>query len=67
MLVDWGIVTSTTEPAVWSLGVYRDPTVQYLTPEGVLQDRSPYFASAFREPLDVVRTRIVNTDRLAMD
>ncbi|KAI5120589.1 hypothetical protein M0805_002538 [Coniferiporia weirii] len=47
IMVDWGSITDTPEPAVWALGVVRDPSIQYLLASGSIQTRSPYFMSAF--------------------
>ncbi|KAI5119765.1 hypothetical protein M0805_009236 [Coniferiporia weirii] len=49
IMVDWGSITDTPEPAVWALGVVRDPSVQYLLAGGMTQMRSPYFMSAFND------------------
>ncbi|KAL5536342.1 hypothetical protein ACEPAF_163 [Sanghuangporus sanghuang] len=53
--IDWGNITSTPEPAVWSLGVFRDPSVEYRAPSGSFESRSPYFVSEISLPLDVVK------------
>ncbi|KAL5492930.1 hypothetical protein ACEPAI_4378 [Sanghuangporus weigelae] len=53
--IDWGNITSTPEPAVWSLGVFRDPSVEYRTPDGSFESRSPYFVSEISLPSDVVK------------
>ncbi|KAF4598088.1 hypothetical protein EYR38_006482 [Pleurotus pulmonarius] len=50
--IDWGNITSTPEAAVWSLGMYRNPSMQYLTSDGSFQQRSPYFMSIISKPLD---------------
>ncbi|EJC98576.1 uncharacterized protein FOMMEDRAFT_170841 [Fomitiporia mediterranea MF3/22] len=49
--IDWGNISSTPEPAVWAVGVYRNPTIQHLTPEGSFENRSPYFASEISDPV----------------
>ncbi|KAI5115723.1 hypothetical protein M0805_009016 [Coniferiporia weirii] len=50
ILVDWGNITETPEPAVWALGLARDPVVQYLLPtDATKQIRRPYFASALND------------------
>ncbi|EJC98580.1 DUF1793-domain-containing protein [Fomitiporia mediterranea MF3/22] len=48
---DWGNISSTPEPAVWAYGVYRNPTIQHLTPEGSFENRSPFFASEISDPV----------------
>ncbi|KAF7428113.1 hypothetical protein PC9H_007332 [Pleurotus ostreatus] len=50
--IDWGNITSTSEAAVWSFGVYRNPSMQYLMSDGSFQQRSPYFMSTITKPLD---------------
>ncbi|KAF4567439.1 hypothetical protein EYR36_011059 [Pleurotus pulmonarius] len=50
--IDWGNITSTPEAAVWSLGMYRNPSMQYLMSDGSFQQRSPYFMSIISKPLD---------------
>lgn len=52
--IDWGNITSTPEAAVWSFGVYRNPSMQYLMSDGSFQQRSPYFMSTITKPLDAV-------------
>lgn len=53
--IDWGNITSTPEPAVWTLGVFRSPSVQYQTPDGAFQDRKPYFTANLSDGISAVR------------
>ncbi|EJC98554.1 DUF1793-domain-containing protein [Fomitiporia mediterranea MF3/22] len=53
--IDWGNISSTPEPAVWAFGVYRNPTIQRLTPEGSFENRSPYFASEISDPVTAAK------------
>ncbi|KAI0793185.1 hypothetical protein C8Q75DRAFT_548169 [Abortiporus biennis] len=43
--VDLGTITQTSSPVVWAMGIVRNPSIQYTTPDGQVQNRSPYFAS----------------------
>ncbi|KAI0793187.1 hypothetical protein C8Q75DRAFT_749208 [Abortiporus biennis] len=43
--IDLGTITQTASPVVWALGVVRNPSIQYTTPDNQVQNRSPYFAS----------------------
>ncbi|KAL5494578.1 hypothetical protein ACEPAI_39 [Sanghuangporus weigelae] len=52
--IDWGNITTTSEPAVWALGAVRDPSVQYRTPENDLENRRPYFMSTFSSVIDAI-------------
>ena len=45
--VDWGRIQSTSEPAVWALGLVRNPSIQYKTSSGLIESRFPYFLSAY--------------------
>ncbi|EJD03589.1 DUF1793-domain-containing protein [Fomitiporia mediterranea MF3/22] len=47
--IDWGEVESTPQPAVWSLGVVRSPSIQYAVPPS-MQDRYPYFIATYPDP-----------------
>ncbi|KAF5343348.1 hypothetical protein D9758_014189 [Tetrapyrgos nigripes] len=42
---DLGKIQSTSQPVVWSLGVVRDPMVQYILPSEKQESRRPYFFS----------------------
>jgi len=44
---DLGNITQTSQPLVWSLGLVRNPSIAYTTPNGQTQLRSPYFVSQF--------------------
>lgn len=52
--IDWGQITSTSEPAVFTLGVIRDPVIQYMLPNGTVQMRSHYYRSSFAADTDAV-------------
>ncbi|EJC98591.1 DUF1793-domain-containing protein [Fomitiporia mediterranea MF3/22] len=45
--VDWQSVQSMSQPAVWAIAVVRGPSIQYRTSSGSLEDRYPYFLSAY--------------------
>jgi len=52
---DLGEVTgSSTEPVVFSIGHVRDPAIEYITANGVLQSRSSYFWSQYSSVDDVI-------------
>lgn len=52
---DLGTVgSSTSEAAVFSIGHVRDPAIQYIVANSVLQDRSLYFWSSYSSVLDAV-------------
>ena len=51
--MDFGSVTSTPAPAVWTLGIVRDPVVQYSN-NGQNELRSSYYISAFDSVEDAV-------------
>jgi hypothetical protein len=44
---DLGTITSATTPVVFSVGLVRDPAVQYIIAGGALQSRNLYFLSSF--------------------
>lgn len=46
LAVDYGMVEATTEPAVFALGVVRNPLVQYRLSSGTNQDRAPYYLTS---------------------
>lgn len=46
---------TTSLEAVWTLGLVRDPAVQYMNPSGLVEKRHPYFLSAFSDQLTAVR------------
>lgn len=51
---DLGMINMATEPTVFSVGLVRDPAVQYIVAGGMLQDRSLYFWSNYSFLSDVV-------------
>lgn len=53
--VDWGEIQKTPEPAVFALGIVRDPVVQYKLPNETIQMRSHYYRSSFDSDIDAVR------------
>ncbi|KAF8993231.1 hypothetical protein BDQ17DRAFT_1331822 [Cyathus striatus] len=52
--VDLGTITQTSDPVVWSLGLVREPVIQYTTPVNV-QLRSSYYWSAYNAVDDIVQ------------
>ncbi|KAL5508771.1 hypothetical protein ACEPAG_4750 [Sanghuangporus baumii] len=54
IVVDRGNVESTPQPAVWTIGLVRSPTVQYRTRPG-LEDRYPYFLSSYTDADSVMK------------
>lgn len=57
--MDWDSITETSEPAVWTIGLVRSPSVQYRTRDGSVQDRYPYFLSAYSNGSTAVRPSLV--------
>ncbi|KAJ4001755.1 hypothetical protein F5050DRAFT_1560073 [Lentinula boryana] len=52
---DLGTVSSeATTPVVISVGFVRDPALEYIVADGVLQNRSSYFLNSFTSPPDAV-------------
>jgi hypothetical protein len=52
---DLGLVgTSFTSPTVWAVGMLRDPSVAYLTPDGTIEKRRPYWTLLYNTPQDAV-------------
>ncbi|KAI0793186.1 hypothetical protein C8Q75DRAFT_804004 [Abortiporus biennis] len=43
--LDLGTITQTVSPVVFALGIIRNPSIQYTTPDNQVQNRSPYFVS----------------------
>ena len=54
MAADLGEVTGPSEPVVFSVGHVRDPAIQYIKPDGTLQNRSLLFWSEFDNIGDAV-------------
>ncbi|KAF9007842.1 hypothetical protein BDQ17DRAFT_1350037 [Cyathus striatus] len=52
--VDLGTITQTSDPVVWSLGLVREPVIQYTT-SGNIQLRSSYYWSAYNAVDDIVK------------
>ena len=52
---DLGSVTAESQPVVFSIGHIRDPVINYITGNAVLQQRSLYFWSSFSSAAAVVR------------
>ena len=52
--VDWGSVQRTQEPAVWAIGVVRSPSILYRTSSGSLEERYPYFLTAYSDGASAV-------------
>lgn len=55
---DLGSVTGATDPVVFSVGLIRDPAVQYIVANNGRQDRSLYFWSKYNSAGDVVCSNI---------
>ncbi|KZP32941.1 DUF1793-domain-containing protein [Athelia psychrophila] len=51
---DLGNVTDATDAAVFSIGLVRDPAIQYIIADGVIQDRSLCFWSAYKTVADAI-------------
>ena len=56
LAINLGSITSTQSPLVWAVGYVRDPSIQYMTPAGSTQLRSPYYAMQYHSIDEVVRT-----------
>ncbi|KAH8823734.1 hypothetical protein DL96DRAFT_1682963 [Flagelloscypha sp. PMI_526] len=54
--VDLGDIVNTSAPTVWSLGLVRNPVVQFTTPDGEVQMRNSYFWSKYSSIEDVIST-----------
>ena len=52
--VDWGSIQSTSEPAVWGIGIWRSPSIQYRTSQGSIVDRYPYYQSVYGDGITAV-------------
>ncbi|THH06365.1 hypothetical protein EW145_g4138 [Phellinidium pouzarii] len=48
------VTTSSSSPVVFSVGHFRDPTVEYIIANDQLQMRSPYFLTAYSTVTDAV-------------
>ena len=55
---DLGSVTAPSDPVVYAVGHVRDPVVQYVTVNGIMQDRSSYFWTEYGSVADGVRVFI---------
>ena len=53
---DLGVVSSATDPVIYSVGHARDPAISYIIANDALQDRSIYFLSEFSTVDDAVST-----------
>ncbi|EMD33491.1 hypothetical protein CERSUDRAFT_108226 [Gelatoporia subvermispora B] len=58
--VSLGSIKSTAVPVVWSLGYVRNPAIQYLTPSGDTQLRSPFFLTQYSSVVDAMTTFVTN-------
>ncbi|EJC98593.1 DUF1793-domain-containing protein [Fomitiporia mediterranea MF3/22] len=63
--VDWTSISQTSEPAVWSIGLIRNPSIQYRTPSGTLQDRIPYFMTQYSDGVTASKAFLDDYDRAA--
>lgn len=52
--VDWGSIKSTSEPAVWAIGLWRSPSIQYRTSQGSIVPRYPYYQSVYGDGIAAV-------------
>ncbi|KAE9397140.1 DUF1793-domain-containing protein [Gymnopus androsaceus JB14] len=60
---DLGTVSnSETTPIVIGVGFSRDPAIEYIIADDVLQNRSSYFLSAFSSPLDAMTSFLQDYD-----
>lgn len=55
---DLGSVKDATDPVIFSIGLIRDPAVQYIVADGAMQDRSLYFWSQYQSAADAVRIHV---------
>lgn len=53
--IDWGEIQKTSEPAVFTIGLVRDPVIQYMLPNGTIQYRSHYYRSTYGDDTSAVR------------
>ena len=56
---DLGEVNTRSDPVIISIGHVRDPAVQFIQPDGSLQNRSLYFWTEFNTVSDAVSFRFV--------
>ena len=54
LAVDLGTIQSTTSPVTWSIGLVRDPSISYTTPNGTVQQRRPYYVTQYQSVEDAV-------------
>ncbi|KAI0744978.1 DUF1793-domain-containing protein [Earliella scabrosa] len=52
---DLGSVTAPSDPVVYAVGHVRDPVVQYVTVNGIMQDRSSYFWTEYGSVADGIK------------
>lgn len=52
--VDLGNITAIDTPVTWAIGFVRDPVVNYTTPSGNVQSRSPYFRTQYPTDAEAV-------------
>ncbi|EMD37588.1 hypothetical protein CERSUDRAFT_114227 [Gelatoporia subvermispora B] len=60
--VDYGSISSTPNPTIWTLGYVRDPSIKYTTPDGNTQLRSPYFRMNFSTPAEFISFFLTDYD-----
>ncbi|EMD33464.1 hypothetical protein CERSUDRAFT_118047 [Gelatoporia subvermispora B] len=58
--VNLGSIESTAAPVVWSLGYVRNPVIQYSTPSGNDQLRSPLFLTQYSSVIEAMTAFVVN-------
>ncbi|KAL5494579.1 hypothetical protein ACEPAI_40 [Sanghuangporus weigelae] len=61
--VDWQSIQSTSEPAVWAIGVMRSPAIQYRTPAGSNQEHFPYFLTQWSDGPTATKAFLDDFDR----
>lgn len=52
--VDVGVVSGTSDPVVYAIGLVRDPVIQYIDPAGQLQLLSPLYHISYGSVSDLV-------------
>ena len=62
--VDIGPVTTETDPIVYAVGLVRDPVIQYVDPEGQVQELSPLYRTSYNDTSDLVGSS--RQDRLGL-
>ncbi|KZT72217.1 hypothetical protein DAEQUDRAFT_763324 [Daedalea quercina L-15889] len=61
LAVDLGTIQSTSSPVVWTIGFVRDPSVQYTTGAGTVQNRSPYYVTQYSSAVDAMEAFVTDS------